>query len=191
VTYLRGAGYQGFHAGWHVTLCTTTVGYGGLRWGCGGPATHCVSLGSDAGALDTPYSNTNTTIPKKGQAIPRQLSVEILHMPSIGHLLSRDSLSCRWIAQISVVQIFWSDSVVRFCLLKLSKYFYRAVCKTNTRTHVVTNQRSRARLNRKRCAGVLLAFYSVIRSSHRKMVSTISNERSVDYTIQTNAKQRL
>jgi hypothetical protein len=42
--------------------------------------------------------------------------------------------------------ILWSDfvvrfcgqipSVVRFCLLKLSKYFYRAVCKTNTLTHV-------------------------------------------------------
>jgi hypothetical protein len=42
VAYLRGAGYQGFHAGWHTTLRTTTVGYGGAvvglrhalyRWG--------------------------------------------------------------------------------------------------------------------------------------------------------------
>jgi hypothetical protein len=72
VTYLRGAGYQEFRAGWHVTLRTTTVG---LRLACGRPATRSVSLGSDAGALDTPYSNMNTTIPTKGQAIPRQLSV--------------------------------------------------------------------------------------------------------------------
>jgi hypothetical protein len=33
VTYLRGAGYQGFHAGWHATLRTTTVGYGGAAVG--------------------------------------------------------------------------------------------------------------------------------------------------------------
>jgi hypothetical protein len=33
-------------------------------------------------------------------------------------------------------QILSSDFVVRFCLLKLSKYFYRAVCKNNTRTRV-------------------------------------------------------
>jgi hypothetical protein len=33
-------------------------------------------------------------------------------------------------------KILWSDSVVRFCLLKLFKYFYRAVCKKNTRTCV-------------------------------------------------------
>ncbi len=33
-------------------------------------------------------------------------------------------------------QILWSDSVVRFCLLKLSKYFYRAVCKIKMGTHV-------------------------------------------------------
>jgi hypothetical protein len=33
VTYLRGAGYQGFHAGWHDTLRTATVGYGGAAVG--------------------------------------------------------------------------------------------------------------------------------------------------------------
>jgi hypothetical protein len=33
VTYLRGAGYQGFHAGWHAMLRTTTVGYGGAAVG--------------------------------------------------------------------------------------------------------------------------------------------------------------
>jgi hypothetical protein len=33
VTYLRGAGYQGFHAGWHATLRTTTFGYGGAAVG--------------------------------------------------------------------------------------------------------------------------------------------------------------
>jgi hypothetical protein len=33
-------------------------------------------------------------------------------------------------------QIMWSDFVSRLCLLKLFKYFYQAVCKTNTGTHV-------------------------------------------------------
>jgi hypothetical protein len=33
-------------------------------------------------------------------------------------------------------QILLSDYVDRFCLLNLSKYFYRAVCKNNTRMRV-------------------------------------------------------
>ena len=34
MTYLKGAGYQGFRAGWHATLRTTTVGLrGGVRHG--------------------------------------------------------------------------------------------------------------------------------------------------------------
>jgi hypothetical protein len=65
-----------------------THDYGGLRWGCGRPATRSVSLGSNAGALDTPYSNTNTTIPTKGQAIPRQLSDETVDYLVLIQLLS-------------------------------------------------------------------------------------------------------
>jgi hypothetical protein len=57
------------------TLRWATVGYGGLRWGPGRPATRSVLLGSDADALYTPYANMHTAIPTKGQAILRQLSV--------------------------------------------------------------------------------------------------------------------
>jgi hypothetical protein len=53
--------------------------YTRLRWGCGRDATQSVSLGSDAGAFDTPYTTTDTTIPAKGQAIPRQLCDAISH----------------------------------------------------------------------------------------------------------------
>jgi hypothetical protein len=49
-----------------------------VRWGYGRDATWSVSLGSAAGAFDTPYTTTDTTIPTEGRAIPRQLSVASL-----------------------------------------------------------------------------------------------------------------
>jgi hypothetical protein len=60
--------------------------YARLRWGCRRDAARSVSLGSNAGAFDTPYTTTNTTIPAKGHQI---LCADFVHKTLQALLSSR------------------------------------------------------------------------------------------------------